>query len=222
MCSAGPRPATGWAPTPSAGTCSAGCCTASTPSLANTLIALIVFLSSASRWGSSPATAADGSTTSSAGPSNSCCPSRRSSSFWSSLAVFSASPTAAMVTLGVLAAPGLARVVRGATLVVREELFVTAAVVSGVRPLRIMTSHVIRRVTGPILVQASVFAGIALAFQAAMAFLGLLSAGDRPTWGGMIADGIPGHHHHRMVDYPAGVGCRLHRAGLRPAGRRGA
>ena len=106
-----------------------------------------------------------------------------------SIAVFSASPTAAMITLGVLAAPGLARVVRGATLIVREELFVTAAVVSGVRPLRIMTSHVIRRVAGPILVQASVFAGIALAFQAAMAFLGLLSAGDRPTWGGMIADG---------------------------------
>lgn len=105
------------------------------------------------------------------------------------IAVFSANPTAAMITLGVLAAPGLSRVVRGATLVVREELFVTAAVVSGVRPLRIMTSHVIRRVAGPILVQASVFAGIALAFQAALAFLGLLSAGERPTWGGMIADG---------------------------------
>lgn len=105
------------------------------------------------------------------------------------LAVFASNPTAAMVALGVLASPGLIRVVRGSTLVVKEESFVTAATVAGVRPVRIMGTHIIRRVLGPILVQASVFLGAALVIQAALAFLGLLSpSGDQPTWGGMIGE----------------------------------
>ena len=104
------------------------------------------------------------------------------------LAVFSSSPTAAMVAMGVLASPGLIRVARGATLVVRDDAYVTAAIVSGVSPLRIMTSHIARRIVGPILVQATVFAGAALVVQAALAFLGLLASGGRPTWGGMVGD----------------------------------
>lgn len=104
------------------------------------------------------------------------------------LAVFSSSATAAMVALGALVSPGLVRVVRGATLVVREELFVTAAKVSGVRPVRIMATHVTRHVFGPILAQATIFAGASLAVQAALGFLGLLGSSDRPTWGGMIGE----------------------------------
>lgn len=102
--------------------------------------------------------------------------------------VFPASATAAMITLGTLGSMGLIRVVRGATFVVREELFVTAAVVAGVRPVRIMATHILRRVAGPVLVQASLFAGLALAAQAALSFLGILSSGGKPSWGGMTGD----------------------------------
>jgi peptide/nickel transport system permease protein len=125
------------------------------------------------------------------------------------LVVFTGSPTAAMVTLGVLGAPGLIRVVRGSTLLVREELYVTAAKVSGVAPLRIMTSHVLRRVLGPILVQASVFAGISLAFQAALAFLGLITSGGRPTWGGMIGDAAQVISQDQWLLVPPGVAIAL-------------
>ena len=104
------------------------------------------------------------------------------------LGVFSNSVLAAMMALGVIAAAGLVRVARGSTLTVREELFVTAAQVSGVRPSRIMRSHVVRRILGPVLAQASVFAGVTLVFQAALSYLGLLSTGSHPTWGGMIGD----------------------------------
>ncbi len=121
------------------------------------------------------------------------------------LAVFSSSPTAAMISLGVLAAPSLIRVTRAATLVVREELFITAARVSGVRPLQIMATHVLPRVLGPILAQATVFAGISLAFQAALSFLGLLSASDRPTWGGMIADASQSITQDSWLLFPPGV-----------------
>ena len=104
------------------------------------------------------------------------------------LGVFPASALAAMVALGVLASAGLVRVARGSTLAVREELFVTAAQVSGVRPTRIMRTHVLRRILGPVLAQASVFAGVTLVFQAALSYLGLLSSSTYPTWGGMIGD----------------------------------
>lgn len=104
------------------------------------------------------------------------------------LVVFSGSTTAAMVCLGVLGAPGLIRVVRAASATVREELFVTAARVAGVSTSRIMRTHVLRRVRGPILVQASLFLGIALAFQAALSFLGLTSEGNGPTWGSIVGE----------------------------------
>lgn len=104
------------------------------------------------------------------------------------LGVFPSSVLAAMVALGVLASAGLVRVVRGSTLSVREELFVTAARVSGVGPVRIMRTHVLRRILGPMLAQASVFAGLTLVIQAALSYLGLLSSSTHPTWGGMIGD----------------------------------
>ncbi|MFD4323602.1 dipeptide/oligopeptide/nickel ABC transporter permease/ATP-binding protein [Nocardioides sp. NPDC058538] len=104
------------------------------------------------------------------------------------LVVFEGSTTAAMLCLGLLSAPGLVRVVRAAAAAVREELFVTAARVSGVPAFTIMASHILRRVRGPILVQGSLFLGIALAFQAALAFLGLTSSGGTPTWGSIVGE----------------------------------
>ena len=121
------------------------------------------------------------------------------------LGVFSASPTAAMVALGVLAAPGLARVVRGSALLVREELYVTAAKVAGVQPLRIMAAHILRPVLGPVLAQATVFAGISLSFQAALAFLGLLGSGEHPTWGGMIGEASQVIAQNAWLLFPPGI-----------------
>lgn len=125
------------------------------------------------------------------------------------LGVFSSSPTAAMITLGVLAAMGLIRVVRGATLVVRDELYVTAARVAGVKPARIMSTHVLRRVLGPILVQATLFAGITLAVQSALAFLGLIGSSDQPTWGGMIAEASQVITYHAWLLFPPGIALAL-------------
>ena len=98
---------------------------------------------------------------------------------------------------------------RGATLRVREELYVTAATVAGVRPSRIMATHVFRRVLGPVLVQATVFAGVTLAVQAALAFLGLLSSNGQPTWGGMIADASQTITQDAWLLFPPGIGLAL-------------
>ena len=104
------------------------------------------------------------------------------------LAVVGSNETAAMVTVGVLGAPGLARVVRGATLVVRQELYIAAARVAGLPNWRIVIGHVLPRIAGPIIVQASIFAGAALLAETGLGYLGLGVQPPTPTWGGMVAE----------------------------------
>jgi peptide/nickel transport system permease protein len=104
------------------------------------------------------------------------------------LAVFPHNADAAMVTFGLLGAPAVLRVVRSATLAVREELYVAAARVSGLSHPRIMVRHVLPMVTGPIVVQASVFCAYALLFETGIAYLGLTADPATPTWGGMVAE----------------------------------
>ena len=104
------------------------------------------------------------------------------------LAVFGTSMTAAMVTFGVLGSAGVIRVVRSAVLSVREELYVAAARVSGVSEPRIVVRHVLPRIAGPVIVQASLFAAIALSIQTGLAFLSLGVAPPAPSWGGMVGE----------------------------------
>jgi len=104
------------------------------------------------------------------------------------LAVFGTSMTAAMVTFGVLGSAGVIRVVRSTVLSVREELYVAAARVSGVSEPRIVIRHVLPRIAGPVIVQASLFAAIALAIQTGLAFLSLGVAPPAPSWGGMVGE----------------------------------
>ena len=102
------------------------------------------------------------------------------------VAIFPNNESAAMVALGLLAAPGLARIVRSITQGLRHELFVRAAQVSGLRPLTIMRRHVVPRVAGTVVVQLSLFAAGAVLLETGLGFLGLGS--KEATWGGAIAE----------------------------------
>jgi peptide/nickel transport system permease protein len=104
------------------------------------------------------------------------------------LALFDNSLTAAMVTLGLFSAGGLVRVVRAVTKVTREELYVDAARVSGLSTVRIMARHILPRLGGPVIIQVSLFAGIALVVQSGLGFLNLGVTAPAPTWGGMVGE----------------------------------
>ncbi|MEH0420883.1 dipeptide/oligopeptide/nickel ABC transporter permease/ATP-binding protein [Streptomyces sp. B21-083] len=125
------------------------------------------------------------------------------------LSVFPQSVPAAMATLGVLAAPGLVRVVRAATLPVREQLYVAAARVSGMSRTYIVTRHVLPRVMGPIIVQASLLAATALLVQTGLAFLALIAAPPEPSWGGMVADGVAALFQQPWLIWPPGLAIAL-------------
>ena len=121
------------------------------------------------------------------------------------LSVFPQNTAAAMITLGVIVAPGLMRVVRSATLPVREELYVAAARVSGLSRSYIIFRHILPRVAGPIIVQASLLAAVALLAQTGLAFLGLLTPLPEPSWGGMIGDGIQNITLQPWLIWPPGI-----------------
>jgi peptide/nickel transport system permease protein len=121
------------------------------------------------------------------------------------LTVFPANAAAAMATLGVLSAPGLMRVVRSATLPIREELYIAAARVSGLSQPYIVRRHVLPRIFGPIVIQTALLAGGTLLAQAGFAYLGLLGQPPAPTWGGMLNDGLSAIVLDPWLIWPPGV-----------------
>ena len=94
-----------------------------------------------------------------------------------------------MFIFGILLAPSYFRLVYASVTAVRSELYVDAARVSGLSDARIIGRHVLSVVRAPIIIQSAIIAGIAIAIQSGLEFLGL---GDSrvPTWGSMLNDGF--------------------------------
>jgi peptide/nickel transport system permease protein len=95
----------------------------------------------------------------------------------------------AMIAIGFVGAPGMARLTRGQTLSVREREFVAAARVCGASPLQIMRLHIWPNVTAPIVVQATLLMGTAIVTEAALSFLGVGVQPPTPSWGAMLRTG---------------------------------
>jgi len=95
----------------------------------------------------------------------------------------------AMIAIGFVGAPGIARLTRGQTLSVREREFVAAARVCGASPLGIMRLHIWPNVTAPIVVQATLLMGTAIVTEAALSFLGVGVQPPTPSWGAMLRTG---------------------------------
>ncbi len=93
----------------------------------------------------------------------------------------------AMLVFGIILSPAYFRLVYAAVSGVRNELYIDAARVSGLSDSRIIGRHILSVVRAPIIIQSAIIAGIAIAIQSGLEFLGL---GDLavPTWGAMLND----------------------------------
>ena len=85
---------------------------------------------------------------------------------------------------------GMARLVRGQTLSLREREFVEAARSIGTRDRWILIRHILPNALGPIIVQATFLVPAAIIFEAFLSFLGLGIQPPNPSWGGMASDGF--------------------------------
>jgi ABC-type dipeptide/oligopeptide/nickel transport system permease subunit len=93
------------------------------------------------------------------------------------------------VTIGVVGWAGMARLVRGQVLVVRQLEYVQAARSLGVSDPRIMFRHIIPNVIAPVIVAATLGIAGAIMTEAALSFLGLGVQPPTASWGNMIAEG---------------------------------
>ena len=82
-----------------------------------------------------------------------------------------------------------ARVVRGAALVEKSKEYVQAAQAIGVRPSRIVLTHILPNVMGPVLVIATIGLALAIIAEATLSFLGVGVPPTQPSLGTLIRIG---------------------------------
>ena len=91
-------------------------------------------------------------------------------------------------TIGFVGWAGMARLVRGQVLVVRQLEYVQAIRALGAKDARIMLVHVLPNVIAPVVIAATLGVAGAIMAEAALSFLGLGVQPPTPSWGSMIAD----------------------------------
>ncbi|MBI2766865.1 MAG: ABC transporter permease [Chloroflexi bacterium] len=88
-----------------------------------------------------------------------------------------------ILVLGFLAAPGMSRVIRGATIAVRDAPYIEAArAVSATTP-RLMLRHTLPNIVAPTVVVGTLAVGNAILAEAALSFLGFGVTPPTPSWG---------------------------------------
>ncbi len=81
---------------------------------------------------------------------------------------------------------GVARLVRGEVLSLKEQEFVEAAHSIGESPLRIMTIHLLPNSMAPVIVASTLAISGNIIFEASLSFLGLGIRQPTPSWGNML------------------------------------
>lgn len=92
-----------------------------------------------------------------------------------------------IIILGVLGWPGVARLVRGNVLAIKETDYVKASIVLGYKTPRILFNHILPNTIAPILIYATSGVAGAILDEAALSFLGLGVQPPTPSWGNMLA-----------------------------------
>lgn len=103
----------------------------------------------------------------------------------------------AILAISLFTIPGIARVTRNATQEVRSRRYVSAARLDGGRPIQVLTRHVVPNVVPRTITYLVVLFANAMVIEAALSFLGADVAPPQPSWGNMIAGGVP-----QMAQYP--------------------
>jgi peptide/nickel transport system permease protein len=94
-----------------------------------------------------------------------------------------------MAVIGLTSWAGLARLVRGEVLSMRERDFMLVAKGLGLSPQRILFVHLLPNVISPVLVAATLTVGGAILTESGLSFLGLGVQPPLPSWGNILTSG---------------------------------
>ncbi len=84
---------------------------------------------------------------------------------------------------------GLARLVRGQVLSIKEKEYIEAAKMTGTAPFKLILKHLVPNSLGPVIVTLTFGIPAAIFTEAALSFLGIGIRPPEPSWGVMIEDG---------------------------------
>jgi peptide/nickel transport system permease protein len=121
------------------------------------------------------------------------------------LAILGPSLTNAMIALGIANSTAFFRLMRGAALEVRQELYVDAAQVVGASTTRIVFRHVLPNVSGPLTVQTTLAFSFVLLAEAGLSFIGLGVQPPDSSWGVMLATAQNYVYQHPFMAVPPGI-----------------
>ncbi len=91
-----------------------------------------------------------------------------------------------VVIISIVDWTGVARIVRAATLSVREADYIRAARVSGARAGYTILTHVLPNVASPLIVALTLTVGRVILFESVLSFLGFGIVPPTPSWGNML------------------------------------
>jgi peptide/nickel transport system permease protein len=107
------------------------------------------------------------------------------------LIIFAIGPSAynVVIAIAIGATPGIARLVRGLTIDIRNREYVIAAQMRGESSAYIMFREILPNITGPVIVDACIRIAFAMFATGSLGYLGLGVPPPYPDWGTMIGEG---------------------------------
>jgi peptide/nickel transport system permease protein len=93
-----------------------------------------------------------------------------------------------IVAIAIVLIPNANRVIRGATLSIKENPYIEAARVVGAPDSRVILRHILPNVVPPILILVSIAIGSTIITEASLSYLGLGAQPPTPSWGNMLRE----------------------------------
>lgn len=125
------------------------------------------------------------------------------------VAIVGPSLTNVMIVLGGVSWIGYARLVRGLVLSLREEEFISAAHVIGVRNWQIIWRHILPNCLGVVIVQATFGVAVSILAASGLSFLGMGAQPPTAEWGAMLSTAKKQMRHHPVVAVAPGVAIMI-------------
>lgn len=105
------------------------------------------------------------------------------------VALWGSSVPNVILALTIPEVPRVVRLVRSVVLMLRDQLYVQAAIAAGTSTPRILIRHILPNTIPPLIVQATYICAQAVIFEAYLSFVGAGTPPEIPSWGNIMAEG---------------------------------